>query len=195
MKNALITFVKKPILGKTKTRLAATIGDEKALEVYIKLLEHTKKVASLTPADLHVFYAFDIVEDDMWNEDAKHLQIEGELDVKIKAAFSKIFEMGYEKVVIIGSDCAELNDEILEQAFYGLDDHDFVIGPALDGGYYLLGMKSYAPDVFDDIAWSTETVFRSTLDRIGERSCATLPVLSDIDYEEDLKRAPWLLED
>ena len=88
---------------------------------------------------------------------------------------------------MIGSDCPELTGEVLQMAFDLLDHSDFVLGPVPDGGYYLLGMKAFEPSVFHGIAWSTETVRETTLEKIraAGKSCALLPMLSDVDTEED----------
>ena len=93
--------------------------------------------------------------------------------------------------MIIGSDCLDLRTAHLEAAFAALDSHDYVLGPATDGGYYLLGMNAPEPALFQGIAWSTERVLSATLDKIAElgRTVSLLPALSDIDYEEDLLAA------
>ncbi|MEL6945483.1 MAG: TIGR04282 family arsenosugar biosynthesis glycosyltransferase, partial [Bacteroidota bacterium] len=98
-------------------------------------------------------------------------------------------------VIIIGSDCASLTTSIVKEAFVSLDAHDFVIGPAKDGGYYLLGMRTFQPSVFEDIEWSTEQVFANTIRNIKKlnASYALMPVLSDIDYWEDWLEYGWEL--
>lgn len=197
-KNALIVFIKNPELGKVKTRLAKTVGVEKALEIYIALMEHTRKIAEALPVARHLFYSQEINEKDNWSRTKFHkdLQIEGNLGDKIAMAFHTVFKEN-EKVVIIGSDCASLTPEIVQTAFDKLDEHPFVIGPAIDGGYYLLGMNKFTPEVFRDIAWSTETVFPTTVERIENlgKTHHLLPTLSDIDYEEDWVKYGWELEE
>jgi len=105
----------------------------------------------------------------------------------------RILFQDHQKVVIIGSDCASLTPAIVKVAFQQLDKHDFVIGPALDGGYYLLGMNQYMPSVFDGIAWSTDSVLADTKQRIKDlkKDYVLLPALSDIDYEEDWIKYGW----
>ena len=183
-KNALIVFIKNPELGKVKTRLAKTVGAEKALAIYIALMEHTRKIAEALPVARYLFYNQEINEKDNWSRRKFHkdLQIEGDLGDKIAMAFHMVFKEN-EKVVIIGSDCASLTPEIVQEAFDKLDDHPFVIGPAMDGGYYLLGMRQFTPSVFKDIAWSTAAVFPTTIQRIEElgKTYHLLPTLSDID--------------
>ena len=100
------------------------------------------------------------------------------------------------KAIIVGSDCASLTPEIIKTALNKLDEYPFVIGPTFDGGYYLLGMNSFEPSVFENIEWSTETVFPKTLLRMAslEKRCFFLTQLSDIDYEEDWKKYGWEID-
>ncbi|MEO6668379.1 MAG: TIGR04282 family arsenosugar biosynthesis glycosyltransferase [Ferruginibacter sp.] len=188
MKNALIIFVRKPEMGKVKTRLAATVGDEKALEIYIELLTHTHAVTSEIKADKFVFYADRIEPDDLWNGEGFTKKLQGNYDLggKMKEAFSTIFEMGFEKVLIIGSDCLELSGAIIEEAFEVLEKKEVVIGPANDGGYYLLGMKELSPGLFENKQWSTEHVFQETIDDLQNENIdyAVLTTLTDVDTEE-----------
>ena len=190
MKDALIIFVRNPELGKVKTRLAATIGDEKALEVYVQLLEHTNQISNGVCADKFVFY-FDIIEEnDLWSCDTfiKKLQREGDLGQKMYSAFSTLFDEGYNQIVIIGSGCPQLTTEIIEDAFEMLQQSDAVLGPAHDGGYYLLGIKKIYAELFSNIEWSTDQVLSQTLaacDHAG-LSYGLLPELTDIDTEADL---------
>jgi len=98
----------------------------------------------------------------------------------------------YSKAIIIGSDCPEISPDIINEAFTQLDSHDVVIGPTYDGGYYLLGMNEMTPELFKNIAWSTETVFDQTIEIIknAQLSHAVLEKLSDLDYLEDLEKFP-----
>jgi uncharacterized protein len=192
MKDALIIFVRNPVLGKVKTRLAATIGNEKALLLYMHLLQHTKKITQLVPAAKFVFYADHINEDDVWNGYEKRLQSGNDLGERMKNAFEELFAGGFEKVCIIGSDCYELTADIINQAFKNLRSCETVIGPANDGGYYLLGMQFPFKDVFGNIEWSTKNVFIETMHKIRTQSltCHLLIYLNDIDEEEDLRNSP-----
>ena len=191
---ALIIFIKNPELGKVKTRLAKTVGDEKALAIYKALLEHTRKIAVALSVDRLLFYSQSINKKDDWSKEdfKKALQVKGDLGKKMKSAFKKAFKK-HNKVVIIGSDCASLSPAIVEAAFNQLEEQAFVIGPAMDGGYYLLGMNTFQPSVFEDIEWSTPSVFEKTIERIKELKVAytVLPTLSDIDYEEDWEKYGW----
>lgn len=190
MKRALIIFVRKPELGKVKTRLAATMGEEKALEVYVQLLEHTNQISNSVNADKFVFYFNKIEENDLWSSDTfvKKLQSEGDLGEKMCSAFSTLFDEGYKQVVIIGSDCPQLTTEIIEDAFDMLQQNDAVLGPANDGGYYLLGIKKLYAVLFSNIKWSTDQVLSQTLAAcdIAGLSNGLLPELRDIDTEADL---------
>ena len=189
MKEAIIIFVRNPQLGKVKTRLAATLGDEKALNIYKELLQHTKEITAQTTADKYVFYFDKIEGNDLWNDEVffKRLQSNDELGKKMENAFSELFDKGYEKVLIIGSDCLQLTTLIIEEAFILLNNNDAVIGPAKDGGYYLLGMKKLIGLIFKNKLWSTDTVFDETINdlKADNFSFACLPVLTDIDTEED----------
>lgn len=192
----LIIFIKNPELGKVKTRLAATVGDEMALKIYGALLEHTRNIALALRVNRHLYYSQFIDPNDSWNANYfhKYLQSSGDLGQKMAQAFKSILNT-HSKAIIIGSDCASLSPEIIDEAFVQLDNHDFVIGPATDGGYYLLGMKQLFLPVFEEVAWSTDQVFATTIERITavNASYYLLPELSDIDYEEDWNQFGWPL--
>jgi rSAM/selenodomain-associated transferase 1 len=191
----LLIFIKNPELGKAKTRLAQSVGAEQALKIYLALLGHTCQLAQAVDAQRMLFYSSFIDEKDQWlNKDfSKYLQASGGLGERMSAAFAQAFAAQGGPVLIIGSDCAQLTPAIVTQGIKALETHDFVIGPAEDGGYYLLGMKEFHPEVFQDIAWSTENVLPQTLEIISSNSWShtLLPVLSDIDYEEDWEKHGW----
>ncbi len=189
--NAIITFVRKPELGKVKTRLAATIGNEKALKVYELLLQHTHKVVDQIAADKFIFYT-DIVEDDIWNGYFKLKQANGDLGIKMMHAFETVFKLGYGNVAIIGSDCLELAAEHIQNAFTVLETNDAVIGPCFDGGYYLLGLKTIIPLIFENKLWSTSLVYQQTIDDLVNYNYQNLATLNDIDDEQDLKKHPHI---
>lgn len=192
-KSLLIIFVKNPILGQAKTRLAATLGKEKALMIYEKLLEKTHQETFGLACDKKVYYHAFVPENDLWSEGEYHkaLQIEGSLGEKMAAAFQEAFQSGYYKVVIIGSDCYDLTSNHLQLAFDKLNEADAVLGPSQDGGYYLLGMKTFARELFENIAWSTSSVSQETLKTLKtlNKTVALLPELNDVDEAEDL--GPW----
>lgn len=184
--NALIIFAKNPVLGKVKTRLAKTEGDEQALEIYEKLLAFTREQVQQVKATVIVYYSDQIESNDDWVEVEKKVQVSGDLGEKMSEALEAEL-VNYKKVCIIGTDCAQLEAEIINRAFSELDDTDFVLGPANDGGYYLLGMKSFHTELFDDMKWSTSKVLRETLNRIKSmnKSVSLLPELVDIDTIQD----------
>lgn len=188
---ALLLFVRNPEKGKVKTRLAQDLGDDKALEIYFELLNITRAVAVTVPVERFLFYSNFIPQSDDWPETQfqKHLQANGDLGSRMEAAFQLALET-HQKAVIIGSDCPELSPAIIEQAFVQLDDCDAVLGPANDGGYYLLGLKTVIPTVFREMVWSTELVLAETLARLDAagKSYALLPELSDVDHAEDWER-------
>ncbi|GHA79126.1 TIGR04282 family arsenosugar biosynthesis glycosyltransferase [Pontibacter akesuensis] len=189
-KKLLLLFVRNPELGKVKTRLAATVGDEKALEIYMKLLQHTRDVTEALPVHKRVYYADKVTANDLWPNDIyqKEVQPAGDLGHKMQAAFAEGFADGYTSIVIIGSDCLQLTQQTVEEAYQQLEKQEVVVGPARDGGYYLLGMNCLHPQLFQNKRWSTAHVFPDTLQDLEqlELSYALLPVLSDIDYAEDL---------
>ena len=190
--NYIIIFVKNPEKGKVKTRLAKTMGDDRALEIYLMLLDYTREIVQPLEADKGVFYSSFIDRKDLWQDGfQKRIQVTGNLGAKMHEAFSEIFAEGYQKVIILGSDCYELNTGLIEEAFQSLDDNDVVIGPARDGGYYLLGMRNFLPQLFANKSWSTEVLLDETKAELesGNLSYRLLPTLSDVDHEEDL--AGW----
>lgn len=185
---SLIIFVRRPELGKVKTRIAASVGPVKALAIYKELLLYTRKVAESCDVQRQLFYTNEIDTNDQWSSQLfqKHVQSTGDLGQKMHQAFEQCF-LTSDQVVIIGSDCASLTKEIVEQAFTALEQHDVAIGPTFDGGYYLLGMNSPRAELFENIKWSTEAVFEQTIENIKKSGLtyAVLTKLSDIDYIED----------
>ncbi|MFD2551075.1 TIGR04282 family arsenosugar biosynthesis glycosyltransferase [Bizionia sediminis] len=188
-KNALIIFTRNPELGKCKTRLAKTVGNEAALEIYKHLLQHTATVAKQVEADRFVFYSEDITETDMWDSKyfIKKTQKGPNLGARMEHAFAEILELGYEKVLIIGSDLLDITARTIAEGFQKLNQYDYVFGPAADGGYYLLGMKTLHPKVFKNKAWSTKSVGTDTLTDLKNESVYLLQTLNDIDTFDDIK--------
>jgi uncharacterized protein len=195
---AIIIFIKNPVLGKVKTRLAATVGDEKALAIYHQLLLHTQKITSSLDAQRLLFYSDHVEKNDDWSSILfeKKVQNGHDLGERMKNAFAETLSKN-QKVIIIGSDCAELTTAILDEAFLSLEKNDFVVGPAVDGGYYLLGMNYFEPALFDDIVWSSDAVLEKTIEKIKNlnKNVAFLPQLNDTDNEEDWLKIKHLLED
>jgi len=188
--NLIMIFVRNPELGKVKTRLAKTIGNEKALHIYNLLLDHTNKVSKRVNADKAIFYSDYINDTDQWKNDGfiQLMQKGNDLGEKMSNAFLIAFSMGYKKVIIIGSDCFDLSEDIITDAFNLLDENEVVLGPAKDGGYYLLGMKTFYASLFQNKVWSTENVLLDTLLDLSNLNVSSklLPTLSDIDEEKDL---------
>lgn len=192
-KKALIIFTRNPELGKCKTRLAKTIGDEAALAVYKHLLQHTATISSEIKADRYVFYSDHIKKSDFWDDNLFHkkLQKGNDLGQKMLNAFSELLEMGYEKVCIIGTDLFELNSDLVVDAYSKLDDNDVILGPALDGGYYLLALKNIYPAIFENKDWGTDYVLSSTLHDLQNSKVYLLEELNDIDTYQDLSASAY----
>ena len=188
-KKALIIFTRNPELGKVKTRLAKSVGDESALNVYKFLLKHTVEITEKLNVDKYVFYSENIHRDDIWNPDIfrKKLQNGADLGERMHNAFSEMFGMGYEKVMIVGSDIYELQQKDIENAYDALETTPFVIGPATDGGYYLLGMKELNSEIFQNKDWGTTTVLKATLKDLKSGKYVLLEERNDVDYYEDIK--------
>ena len=189
--SCLLIFVKNPALGKVKTRLAKTMGDKKALEVYKKLLEKTKTETEQLPVNKIVYYSAWIDNNDLWstNDFDKQLQEGTSLGDKMSNAIKASFEH-YQKVVIIGSDCYDLSKEHMLEAFAKLENPSIsvVIGPANDGGYYLLGMNTFIPALFEGKSWSQSSLMTETIETLESLNLNyfLLEELTDIDTEEDL---------
>jgi len=194
-KNLILIFTRNPKLGKCKTRLAKTIGDENALTIYKILLQHTANVVTQIDCDKAVYYSVKIRDNDIWDNTLfqKHQHHGNDLGLRMQNAFANSFKAGYEKVLIVGSDLYDLKPQHIQKAFDNLDNHDVTIGPAEDGGYYLLGMKTLHPNIFENKEWGTETVREDTLSDLKSQSVFLLKELNDIDLYEDLKKYDQLL--
>ncbi len=190
--SALIIFTRNPELGKCKTRLAKSIGNEEALHVYKYLLQHTANEAKKVDCTRFVYYSEKIRTKDIWDDTCfiKKQQHGDDLGQRMKNAFTDCFSLGYDKVVIVGSDLLDLSEKIIEKAFLKLNENDAVIGPAEDGGYYLLGLTQAFPEVFNITDWGTQTVYKETIAKLISKKTAVLKILNDIDYLEDLKPYP-----
>lgn len=191
--NTLLLFVRNAELGKVKTRLAKSIGNEKAMEVYQKLLEYTRDIALEVNCFRTVYYSDyanygDIFQNEYFLKDE---QPTGDLGERLHMAFQENFDEGFENVVCIGSDCLELTSDHIKRAFRKLGEHEIVIGPAKDGGYYLIGMNSFYPELFQSKPWSSENLFLDTLLEIKNLGLSyfVLPTLNDIDELNDVREA------
>ena len=190
MDKAVIIFVKNPVAGKVKTRLAASVGNEKAVEIYLQLVYHTMEEVKNAEADKYIFFS-DAIDDEIANQlpGAYSLVQHGkDLGKRMLNAFATVFNKGYKKVAIIGTDCPDITSVLLDSAFIKLNEKNVVFGPATDGGYYLLGMQKLVTDLFFHITWSTDSVLTQSIS-ISESLDKTydlLPLLSDVDEEKDL---------
>ena len=191
-KDLLIIFTRNIELGKCKTRLARSIGPEKALEIYRFLVEHTANISRDLVADKWVFYSEHPEPEDSFDDNIykKYKQEGSDLGSRMDMAFRTGFKKGYSRIVIIGSDIYDLDGNDIENAFNSLADDDFVIGPAQDGGYYLLGMIKPNTRIFTNKLWGTENVLEQTLNDLKGESLRILAVRNDVDVYEDIVDIP-----
>jgi rSAM/selenodomain-associated transferase 1 len=198
MSNAVIIFVRAPLQGKVKTRLAKTLGDEKAAGFYRLCIEDIISETSQLSreVDKYVFFAGPVhgyKTDHLTGLGFRIAVQEGEdLGQRLCNAFSRVFGSGAKKAVVVASDVPDLTADVIKKAFRRLDKSDVVIGPCYDGGYYLIGMKELHEELFRNISWGTEQVYPQTLNLIKESglTVSQLPIFIDIDTEEDLRR--WI---
>ncbi len=186
-------FTRNPEPGKCKTRLAASIGDQSALDVYRFLLTHTARIATeVEKTDKFVYFSEHVGDGSFWDPSVFHFRLQSgeELGSRMRNAFREAFTLGYTSVIIIGSDLYDLTPEDLREAFKRLDEHEVVLGPASDGGYYLLGLKFLIPELFENKAWGTDTVLEATLTDLEGRDTFVLPVRNDVDRYEDIAGNP-----
>ena len=186
-KEVVLVFQKNAILGKVKTRLASGMGELRALEIYRHLIQSTYSVLEDVSAPVWTYFS-DYIPESTHPSVEKSLVQEGQdLGERMANAFARSFESGMEKVVLIGTDCPSLQSQHLNQAFEALTHSDLVLGPATDGGYYLIGMKRKADYLFEGISWSTAEVVSQTLAVATAHGLHfnLLDKLSDIDTQED----------
>ncbi len=195
MRERLIIFTRYPEPGKTKTRLIPALGPERAAILQQRMTEHTLAQAQLLQASSAIALEVRFTGGDRYlmrswlgTELAHRSQGEGNLGQRMTQAFQSAFRAGMQRVVIIGIDCPDLDAIILSKAFQELQQHDLVLGPATDGGYYLIGLRRFVPELFQDIAWSTDRVWQQTIAIAQQHhlSVGSLPPLDDVDRPEDL---------
>jgi rSAM/selenodomain-associated transferase 1 len=189
-KEVVLIFQKNAILGKVKTRLASGMGEPRALEIYSHLIQSTYSVLEDVLAPVWTYYS-DFIPETINPPTAKSFVQEGQdLGERMANAIARSFESGMEKVVLIGTDCPTLQSQHLNEAFEALSNSDLVLGPATDGGYYLIGMKRKADYLFEGISWSTSEVLSQTLAVATAHGLhfTLLDELSDIDTQEDWER-------
>lgn len=201
--NALIIFIKNPQLGKVKTRLAATVGNEKALEIYHILMTHTHQITHDLDVEKYLYYSDFVDKNDIWENENYHKLVQyqnQDLGLKMAFSFRDTLRKNHQKVLIIGSDCLELTSEIINKAYSKLTDNEVVIGPAYDGGYYLIGFDFQAigkhcgevlKQIFLDKKWSHGEVCEEAV-----KACETLKLklaklttLTDVDEEKDFLKS------
>lgn len=188
--NALIILIKNPELGNVKTRIANVVGDEKALEIYKHLLQKTLEIVTNVNCEKYLYYSDKIVKNDIWDNKIfkKKLQKGNDLGERMLNAFTEIFaEEGIKNVAIIGSDCPGLPPSFIQKAFDELRFNSFVLGPAYDGGYYLLAMRQLRYELFEKIVWSWPLVLSETVKKINKmvKTHYLLPALPDVDTFAD----------
>ncbi|CAN5263746.1 TIGR04282 family arsenosugar biosynthesis glycosyltransferase [soil metagenome] len=183
----LIIFVKNPVPGQVKTRIARTVGDDQAVAVYQHLLRYTQNVVRSFKGQCVVYYGDFINPEDGWTGYQKYQQLGNDLGERMSHAFEEQFREGAERVVIVGSDCFEITPEHLNQAFDELKTTDVVIGPATDGGYYLLGMTQFHPFLLENMPWSQPLLCQLTESIIRQHGLTycRLDLLTDIDEWAD----------
>ncbi|WP_076792787.1 TIGR04282 family arsenosugar biosynthesis glycosyltransferase [Chlorobium sp. KB01] len=189
----LIIFSRNPVAGKVKTRLSAAIGDEKALEIYESLRSQTARVTMPVNAKKEIWFSNFIPAEDLLltKETTARLQQGKDLGERMHHALSSGFKTGARRIVLIGTDCHEMSAEIIEEAFSALEHSETVIGPARDGGFYLIGMKKAIPELFLEREWSIPDVLQESVDILLRLNISfkQLRELSDIDTLEDLKNS------
>lgn len=196
VKKSLIIFTRYPEMGKTKTRLIPAIGEKEATNLHKIMTEKTVlKVARLKQyldLDVNIYFTggnLSLMTTWLGQQYNYYEQIEGDLGLKMYEAFQHTFTQDNQHIIIIGIDCPSLNLTILKEAFTALNHHHLVIGKALDGGYYLLGLKQLEKSLFTNINWGTSQVFCQTMTIANKLAynIYQLPILADIDRPEDLK--------
>src|SRR5919199_1685885 len=194
-RECLIIFTRYPEPGKTKTRLIPVLGAEGAATLQRKMTEdklaEVEKLQAFYPLPVEVHFAGgneQLMQDWLGSSIIYRRQSEGDIGCRMASAFQACFQAGMNSVVLIGTDCPDLNAKLIAQAFQELDQHDLVLGPAQDGGYYLIGLHRLIPELFTGISWSTAEVLKQTqsIAQKIELAVAYLPLLSDIDRPEDL---------
>lgn len=192
----IIVFSRYPVPGTTKTRLARALGDLGAAEMQKKLTEHTisqvRKFLQLEPIAVLVSYdggSLEQIQEWLGPDFTYQDQGSGDLGQRMEKAFRTAFKQKYKRIVIIGTDCPGLQARHMTQAFESLRHNDLVLGPATDGGYYLIGLSRCETSLFKEVPWGTDTVLTKTLNLAKQNglSIDLLEILSDVDRPEDLK--------
>ena len=186
-KALVIVFVKNIKLGKVKTRLAKTIGNQGAFQVYAELVKVTEEATKNISEDKRIYFSESVVEN-QWENHQKFVQVGVDLGERMKNAFKKGFDDGYERIVLIGSDLPDITATHINKGLNALTQNEVVFGPAEDGGYYLIGLSKIHNFVFNNKPWSQTHLLEETLSELKENQVtfSTLDTLNDIDTYEDL---------
>jgi rSAM/selenodomain-associated transferase 1 len=193
LKQHLIIFTRYPEAGKTKTRLIPVLGSAGAANLQRQMTEYTLSQAQKLQQGISIELRFaggnlQLMQEWLGSCLLYQCQGEGDLGARMARSLFDAFEQNAAAVVIIGTDCPEADTQILAQAFTQLQTVDLILGPAADGGYYLIGLRRFIPELFMNINWGTAEVLQQTLDVAKKLniSYVCLPTLSDIDRPEDL---------
>ncbi|GET37568.1 TIGR04282 family arsenosugar biosynthesis glycosyltransferase [Microseira wollei] len=193
----LIIFTRYPEPGKAKTRLIPVLGAEGAANLHRQMTEYT--ISQVRQLQTEHFVSIEVYftgsdraafQNWLGSDLIYHSQGEGDLGSRMAQAFEAAFTSGIDSAIIIGTDCPSLNSELIAEAFQKLDQNDLVLGPATDGGYYLIGLRRLIPELFVGINWGTSEVFQKTVEIANNLKLAVayLTFLSDIDRPEDLAK-------
>ncbi|MTJ47195.1 TIGR04282 family arsenosugar biosynthesis glycosyltransferase [Dolichospermum sp. UHCC 0259] len=191
----LIIFTRYPEPGKTKTRLIPALGEVGAANLHKQMTEQTifqvKELQKIIRVSVEVRFTggnLEKMQNWLGNDLRYESQGEGDLGARMERSLINAFNQKAKQVIIIGTDCPDLNSKTLTTAFEQLEIFNLVLGPALDGGYYLIGLKQPIPELFTNISWGTAQVFAKTVETAQKLnlSMGHLPTLADIDRPEDL---------
>lgn len=193
--SCILLFVKAPQPGQVKSRLAKSIGQTHATQLYENFGLDLLACLGHLSSEVIIFFTPEAAATQVKTWLGKHHyqpQSGQDLGERLHNAFESTFKLGFERVLVIGSDSPDLPVTILQTALEALQNHEVVIGPSEDGGYYALGFSrpGFLPAVFEDISWSTQTVFAQTLSCLQhhQRKLLQLPVWYDVDTLEDLQK-------
>jgi uncharacterized protein len=198
--DCLIIFTRYPTPGTTKTRLIPALGEVGAAQLQRRMAEHTVQQARALNCAVEIWYvggSKELMQNWLGIDLRYREQPAGDLGDRMCAGFRWAFDQGYSSVMIIGTDCPGLTTALLAEGLAALQNQVVAIGPAIDGGYYLIGLQRLVPELFAQIAWGTATVRQDTV-KIADRlqlSTYLLPLLPDIDRPTDLQHVDphWLV--
>ncbi len=187
----LAIFAKPPVPGRVKTRLSPALPAGLACDLYRGMLADALDAATRASADERFVYWTEPITNVATQppkDFASRVQRGDDLGARLEAAFGDMLRKPGDRAIVIGADCPDLDAENIDRAFGQLERNQLVLGPARDGGYYLIGLSATAPELFRDVSWGTESVLAETLTRVGRLKikAATLEILSDLDTPQDL---------